>query len=557
MKLVHPGALALRLFLTALPGCTSAAIVGESSDAATDLGGGADDVSIDAPAQADAVEARDARTIDATEAADAQTVDAVDAPNTDSTDAPTVDAPDGCARTGAEVCDGVDNDCDGAVDEGFCRIDGACFTQGQLNPANRCLACVIASSTRSGPTAWSDVAAGAVCRASVGACDPAETCAGDGSPCPADRLAPGGPTSYTRGVSPIAYVDACAAAGSRRALVSADQDYVAVGLPFSFRFSGAASPIAVIAVNGMVSFSSAAATAAGPNAMLPHAAIPSTIFALWDDLETSAAGVCLATVGAAPNRRYVVEWRDARFCCGSVPESHLDFEVVLSEGSDVIDVLYRRLDGPADRATGGSATVGLQGSDATAFDLAAFDLTGALRGGGSFRWTPRGPTVCRPSAGPCDPAEVCTGASALCPGDALTPSTTMCRPGASACDPIERCTGANPSCPADAFAAAGTSCGAGRVCAGAACCATGATPSPETCNNVDDDCDGVVDNGVTRDCYAGPAGTAGVGACRLGMQTCAAGVWGACAGEVTPSVETCDHLDRNCNGVDGDGVTCP
>ncbi|MDP3221258.1 MAG: putative metal-binding motif-containing protein, partial [Deltaproteobacteria bacterium] len=64
----------------------------------------------------------------------------------------------------AETCDGADNDCDGLVDEGFCRIGGACFTDGQANPANACEACA-ASAAASGPTAWRPGARGAVCRA--------------------------------------------------------------------------------------------------------------------------------------------------------------------------------------------------------------------------------------------------------------------------------------------------------------------------------------------------------------------------------------------------------
>ena len=68
------------------------------------------------------------------------------------------------------------------------------------------------------------------------------------------------------------------------------------------------------------------------------------------------------------------------------------------------------------------------------------------------------------------------------------------------------------------------------------CSATLSTPSSEVCNGIDDNCDGIVD-GITRACYTGAAGTSGVGACRSKTQTCSAGSWGACVGEVTPVAE--------------------
>ncbi|TVQ97750.1 MAG: hypothetical protein EA398_14225 [Deltaproteobacteria bacterium] len=81
----------------------------------------------------------------------------------------------------------------------------------------------------------------------------------------------------------------------------------------------------------------------------------------------------------------------------------------------------------------------------------------------------------------------------------------------------------------------------------------------ETCNNEDDTCDGIVDGTpgeegarvpLTRPCYTGPEGTAGVGNCRAGTQTCTAGDWGStCDGQVTPQPETCNGEDQSCNGT--------
>jgi hypothetical protein len=57
--------------------------------------------------------------------------------------------------------------------------------------------------------------------------------------------------------------------------------------------------------------------------------------------------------------------------------------------------------------------------------------------------------------------------------------------------------------------------------------------------------------GETRDCYTGPAGTAEVGVCRGGTQSCdPSGRWVlTCAGQKVPSMEFCNNLDDDCNGV--------
>ena len=80
----------------------------------------------------------------------------------------------------------------------------------------------------------------------------------------------------------------------------------------------------------------------------------------------------------------------------------------------------------------------------------------------------------------------------------------------------------------------------------------------EECNAFDEDCDGLMDEGLVQACYTGEPDTMGTGVCIPGQVYCELGSWGSdiegvfvpgfCDGEVTPSQEVCDGADNDCDG---------
>jgi hypothetical protein len=154
----------------------------------------------------------------------------------------------------------------------------------------------------------------------------------------------------------------------------------------------------------------------------------------------------------------------------------------------------------------------------------------------------RGVGVCRDGSSTCTPG----GQVGDCAGDVTPAPAEACNGLDDDCDGqvdedlVQACSRSN---------AAGT-CGGTETCIrGAWVGCTAAEPAAEVCDGDDDDCSGAVDENLSRACQV----VNGFGTCR-GVETCGAGVYAGCTA-ATPAAEVCDNVDNNCSGTIDEGLS--
>jgi hypothetical protein len=201
-------------------------------------------------------------------------------------------------------------------------------------------------------------------------------------------------------------------------------------------------------------------------------------------------------------------------------------------------------------------------------------LLGACYATGTYQCTTDGTDVECNAPTKTGTAETCNGIDDDCNGQVDDGITCSCKP--------ELCNGVDDDCDGTADnGLSGSTCGSSvgickpgttycDVSQKKVICKGGTSGTTESCNGLDDDCDGQVD-GMYEDCYEDAKGNAysagctyrkGVwdclGVCTTGSRLCTVGAWGTCYGAKGPATkDICNGIDDDCDGTVDEDSDCP
>ncbi len=189
----------------------------------------------------------------------------------------------------------------------------------------------------------------------------------------------------------------CDALGSAFDVTGARGDDVAsskAGLPFAFDFFGTAVTDWSMTSNGFAQLWASAGggvSTASANVAIPTAAQPNGLLApFWDDLAvdpSDSSSARAAVIGNAPNRRFVIDW--THWTTKGETTNRVSFQVKLYETTNVIEFHYCGMQPAGNaRATGSSATVGLESLTGGIGVQHSFNTASAVASNQALRFTP-------------------------------------------------------------------------------------------------------------------------------------------------------------------------
>ncbi|MCA2218228.1 carboxypeptidase regulatory-like domain-containing protein [Jidongwangia harbinensis] len=173
--------------------------------------------------------------------------------------------------------------------------------------------------------------------------------------------------------------------------LTGDDATTALTLPFAMPFHGRTYTSATVSTNGFLTFDTALGADTYVNPAMPTAAAPNAVVApFWDDLEIDAsASVRTQTTGTAPNRKFVIEWRNAKFRPNG--PDRITFEAVFGEAGDIV-FNYGTLTTTLQQ--GAAATIGIENASGTVATLFSFQEA-RVNSTGAITFTPAAPGIVR------------------------------------------------------------------------------------------------------------------------------------------------------------------
>lgn len=255
---------------------------------------------------------------------------------------------------------------------------GPCYPNNTCNAGLACVASVCTESdAAAGETLSEDTGA-----ASIDSGRPADAASVDADAAP--------PTPYAQ----TTLAATCDTLGDGTSVAGAngdDESSAKLPLPFAFKYFGAPVTQYSMTSNGFAQLwdgPSGGASKTPDNSAIPASGAPNGMVApFWDDLVPMFSEARAGTLGTAPNRRFVVSW--VHWTIKGETSTRLTFQAKFFETTNVIEFHYCAMapDGNA-RATGSSATIGLQNLAGTAGVQISLNTAGAAPTGRALRFAP-------------------------------------------------------------------------------------------------------------------------------------------------------------------------
>ena len=160
-------------------------------------------------------------------------------------------------------------------------------------------------------------------------------------------------------INPSSYIAANTVTG-----ITGDDVEGTISTPFPIRYYGSTYSTAWVDTNGTIAFLNPGGSAEAFGTHMPNAAAPNAMIApFWADLVVDAsASIRTQSVGTAPNRQFVVEWRNATFYVNR--NQRITVEAIFTENTGGVTLVYKDIDANA-LEQGSVAVVGMENATGT------------------------------------------------------------------------------------------------------------------------------------------------------------------------------------------------